>query len=316
MSQWAAMQARSALFDLYGDHLRSQGGAAPVAALVRLLGPLGITAPAVRTAVSGGAMPYALYGMGAALGLGPDVLQHVQHPVHVAPRGAERGRQADAAAPPTRMTLIWVMPAKGDTGEMSELALIERIASRTRRRPGTLLGIGDDAALLGINTRDPSADTALAFMRGVGVDFPSFYDQGGEVLLEFPRPRPTSLPSTAVLDPFFKEPTVSVIADIVDEASFLELRPRFVPELSHRQPHHHPHPGRLVRHVQLPPGGPGRTEHAHRASRIALRTPHRPVGVRGHGAQPSHVRPGRGRLRSGWRNHHAGSLRRWRERGR
>jgi thiol-disulfide isomerase/thioredoxin len=59
---------------------------------------------------------------------------------------------------------------------------------------------GDDAVLLGINTRDPSADNALAFMRGVGVDFPSFYDQGGEVLLEFPRIRPGSLPSTAVLD--------------------------------------------------------------------------------------------------------------------
>ena len=46
------MDARSALFDLYGDHLRSRGGHAPVAALVRLLAPLGITAPAVRTAVS------------------------------------------------------------------------------------------------------------------------------------------------------------------------------------------------------------------------------------------------------------------------
>lgn len=52
MSQWAAMQARSALFDLYGDHLRSRGGEAPVAALVKLLAPLGIAAPAVRTAVS------------------------------------------------------------------------------------------------------------------------------------------------------------------------------------------------------------------------------------------------------------------------
>ena len=31
------MQARSALFDLYGDYLRSRGGRAPVAALVRLL---------------------------------------------------------------------------------------------------------------------------------------------------------------------------------------------------------------------------------------------------------------------------------------
>ena len=46
------MHARSALFDLYGDHLRSRGGEAPVAALVRMLSPLGITAPAVRTAIS------------------------------------------------------------------------------------------------------------------------------------------------------------------------------------------------------------------------------------------------------------------------
>ncbi|WP_433416156.1 PaaX family transcriptional regulator [Microtetraspora malaysiensis] len=46
------MNARAALFDLYGDHLRSRGGRASVAALVRLLAPLGIAAPAVRTAIS------------------------------------------------------------------------------------------------------------------------------------------------------------------------------------------------------------------------------------------------------------------------
>jgi phenylacetic acid degradation operon negative regulatory protein len=46
------VNARSALFDLYGDHLRPRGGQAPVAALVRLLAPLDIAAPAVRTAVS------------------------------------------------------------------------------------------------------------------------------------------------------------------------------------------------------------------------------------------------------------------------
>ena len=40
-----SMQARSALFDLYGDHLRSRGGRAPVAALVRLLAPLDVAAP-------------------------------------------------------------------------------------------------------------------------------------------------------------------------------------------------------------------------------------------------------------------------------
>jgi phenylacetic acid degradation operon negative regulatory protein len=44
--------ARSALLDLYGDHLASRGGRAPVAALVRLLGPLDVAAPAVRTVVS------------------------------------------------------------------------------------------------------------------------------------------------------------------------------------------------------------------------------------------------------------------------
>jgi phenylacetic acid degradation operon negative regulatory protein len=46
------MHARSALFDVYGDHLRGRGSVAPVAGLVRLLEPVGIAAPAVRTAIS------------------------------------------------------------------------------------------------------------------------------------------------------------------------------------------------------------------------------------------------------------------------
>lgn len=46
------MHARSALFDVYGDHLNTRGNRAPVAALVRLLAPIGIAAPAVRTAIS------------------------------------------------------------------------------------------------------------------------------------------------------------------------------------------------------------------------------------------------------------------------
>lgn len=46
------VHARAALFDLYGDHLRSRGGQASVAALVKLMNPLEIAAPAVRTAVS------------------------------------------------------------------------------------------------------------------------------------------------------------------------------------------------------------------------------------------------------------------------
>ena len=46
------MHARSALFDVYGDHLHTRGHQAPVAALIRLLAPIGVAPPAVRTAVS------------------------------------------------------------------------------------------------------------------------------------------------------------------------------------------------------------------------------------------------------------------------
>jgi phenylacetic acid degradation operon negative regulatory protein len=46
------VRARSALFDVYGGYLRARGGSAAIAALVRLLEPLGFGAPAIRTAVS------------------------------------------------------------------------------------------------------------------------------------------------------------------------------------------------------------------------------------------------------------------------
>ena len=46
----------------------------------------------------------------------------------------------------------------------------------------------------------PAATTPRAFLRGADVDFPSFYDPGSEVLLEFDGSRPTAIPSTAILD--------------------------------------------------------------------------------------------------------------------
>lgn len=46
------VHARSALFDLYGDHLSDRDGWAPVAGIVRLLGASDITPAAARTAVS------------------------------------------------------------------------------------------------------------------------------------------------------------------------------------------------------------------------------------------------------------------------
>lgn len=61
--------------------------------------------------------------------------------------------------------------------------------------------VGDDAALLGINIREVGVDNARSFLREVGVDLPSFYDPGSEVLLAFsPESSPQAVPSTAVLD--------------------------------------------------------------------------------------------------------------------
>jgi phenylacetic acid degradation operon negative regulatory protein len=69
------VNARSALFDVYGDHLLSRGGVARVASLVTMLSPLGISAPTVRTAISrmvkqGWLEPVKLPG-GAGYGLSP-----------------------------------------------------------------------------------------------------------------------------------------------------------------------------------------------------------------------------------------------------
>ena len=55
--------------------------------------------------------------------------------------------------------------------------------------------------VLGINIRDSSKDTALAFERGFGVTYPSIYDPGSKLLLNFPPPfNPRDMPSTVVLD--------------------------------------------------------------------------------------------------------------------
>ena len=46
-----------------------------------------------------------------------------------------------------------------------------------------------------------STDNARAFVRGLGVPFPSIYDPGSELLLSFPSPfNPRDIPSTVVLD--------------------------------------------------------------------------------------------------------------------
>lgn len=54
---------------------------------------------------------------------------------------------------------------------------------------------------LGINTRDNSSDSALAFQRDRGIPYPSIYDPGGRNLLAFDGTlSPSAIPSTVVID--------------------------------------------------------------------------------------------------------------------
>ncbi|WP_188113475.1 TlpA disulfide reductase family protein [Nocardioides humilatus] len=85
-------------------------------------------------------------------------------------------------------------------------------------------------AFVGINIRDLAPETAAAFERERGVDYPSLYDPGSETLDEFGRYRPASMPSTVILDDQGRvavlisgevpsETTlVTLVEDLIDEA--------------------------------------------------------------------------------------------------
>jgi len=61
--------------------------------------------------------------------------------------------------------------------------------------------LGDDVAFVGIDVRDPSAQTAQAFEREHGITYPSIFSTDGKALLGFPSGKvPGSTPSTLVLD--------------------------------------------------------------------------------------------------------------------
>jgi phenylacetic acid degradation operon negative regulatory protein len=108
------VNARSALFDLYGDHLLSRDEQAPVAALVRLLAPLGISAPAVRTAVSRMARQGWLVPVRLPEGAG----------YRLTPRGVSRLRQA--------ADRIYRQDAPAWDGRW-HVVVVERITERARR---------------------------------------------------------------------------------------------------------------------------------------------------------------------------------------
>lgn len=58
----------------------------------------------------------------------------------------------------------------------------------------------DQVSFVGINIRDLAPETAAAFERDRGVDYPSLYDPGSETLLEMGKYAPYAPPATLVLD--------------------------------------------------------------------------------------------------------------------
>jgi len=56
------------------------------------------------------------------------------------------------------------------------------------------------ADFIGINTRDNSADTALAFTREFDKSYPNFFDPDGVLLLELSMLPPKAIPSTLIID--------------------------------------------------------------------------------------------------------------------
>ncbi len=58
----------------------------------------------------------------------------------------------------------------------------------------------DQVAFVGINIRDLAPETAAAFEKDRGVDYPSLYDPGSETLLDMGKYAPYAPPATLVLD--------------------------------------------------------------------------------------------------------------------
>ncbi|MGK4907668.1 TlpA family protein disulfide reductase [Streptomyces albus] len=74
---------------------------------------------------------------------------------------------------------------------------------------------------VGLNTRDLDKANAQAFERNYDIDYPSFYDPSGKLILKFPKNTlsPQAIPSTLILD---KDGKVAVRA--LKELSEKELR--------------------------------------------------------------------------------------------
>lgn len=76
---------------------------------------------------------------------------------------------------------------------------------------------------IGVNTKDSSAENALAFQRTYDVPYPSFFDPSGRTLLAFRRTLPlSSIPSTVIIDKRGRV-AASILGEIPSERTLVEL---------------------------------------------------------------------------------------------
>ena len=79
------------------------------------------------------------------------------------------------------------------------------------------------ARFVGIDLRDSSPATALAYVRNFGVDYPSFYSPDGEAMLAFPGVlTPRSIPAFVVLDAQGRV-AASIIGSLPSRRTLVEL---------------------------------------------------------------------------------------------
>jgi len=83
--------------------------------------------------------------------------------------------------------------------------------------------MGEDVVFLGINTRDNSRETALAFETRHQMPYSSIFDPGGRTLLAFHRTlSPNAIPSTVVIDANGKV-AASIIGEITSAITLVDL---------------------------------------------------------------------------------------------
>jgi thiol-disulfide isomerase/thioredoxin len=90
--------------------------------------------------------------------------------------------------------------------------------------------LGDQAHFVGLNTREPSAAGAQAFVRASGMDYPSFYTPSGDALLAFQgKLGPRTIPAFVVLDAKGRI-AASIIGSLPSQQTLVDLTQDVVDE--------------------------------------------------------------------------------------